>query len=60
MREATPEAPGLSVELGGIERKEIVRALVLAGIGVETATSRHALEDAFISMLKGEPASTWR
>jgi hypothetical protein len=49
-----------SVELGGIERKEISRALVLAGIGVETATSRRDREDASISMLKGEPASTWR
>jgi ABC-2 type transport system ATP-binding protein len=56
VREVTTEGSGLSVELGDIERKEIVRALVLAGIGVETATSRHGLEDAFISMLEEEPA----
>jgi ABC-2 type transport system ATP-binding protein len=56
VKRVSPEGRGLSVEFGGIERKDIVRALVVAGVGVETAMSRHALEDAFISMLEGEPA----
>jgi ABC-2 type transport system ATP-binding protein len=51
----TSEAPGLAVELGTLERKDVVRALVEAGIGVETAMSRHRLEDAFIKMLEEEP-----
>jgi ABC-2 type transport system ATP-binding protein len=51
----TSEAPGLAVELRGLERKDVVRALVEAGIGVETAMSRHRLEDAFIKMLEEEP-----
>jgi ABC-2 type transport system ATP-binding protein len=50
------ELPGLSVELNGIERKAVVAALVGAGVGVETVTSRHRLEDAFIEMLEAEPA----
>ena len=50
------ELPGLSIELNGIERKAIVAALVGAGVGVETVTSRHRLEDAFIEMLEAEPA----
>ncbi len=45
------EQPGLSLELDGIERKAVVAALVNAGIGVETVTSRHRLEDAFFQML---------
>ena len=47
-----PEGRGLSVELDGIERKEVVAALVNAGVGVETVTVRHHLEDAFISLLE--------
>jgi ABC-2 type transport system ATP-binding protein len=50
------ELPGLSVELNGIERKAIVAALVGAGVGVETFTSRHRLEDAFIELMEAEPA----
>ncbi len=40
------------MELDGIERKELVAALVGAGIGVETITARHHLEDAFIGLLE--------
>ncbi len=47
-----PEGRGLSVELDGIERKEVVAALVSAGVGVETITVRHNLEDAFIRLLE--------
>jgi ABC-2 type transport system ATP-binding protein len=49
------ETPGLSIELDGIERKKVVAELVGAGVGVETVTSRHRLEDAFIEMLEAEP-----
>jgi ABC-2 type transport system ATP-binding protein len=50
----TREPPGLSVALDGIQRKELVAALVNAGVGVETITSRHRLEDAFLRMLADE------
>jgi ABC-2 type transport system ATP-binding protein len=45
------EAPGLSLQLDGLARKELVARLVAAGAGVETITSRHRLEDAFFQML---------
>ncbi len=48
------EPPGLSVTLNGVLRKDIVAALVHAGVGVETITSRHRLEDAFLQMLATE------
>ncbi len=47
-----PEGGGLAVELDGIERKVLVAALVEAGIGVETITARHQLEDVFIGLLE--------
>jgi ABC-2 type transport system ATP-binding protein len=52
----TSELPGLSIELNGIQRKAVVAALVGAGVGVETVTSRHRLEDAFIELMEAEPA----
>ena len=48
------ESPGISLRLSGPARREIVKALVSAGIGVETVTSRHTLEDAFFAMLGEE------
>lgn len=45
------EGPGLTLELDGAERKTLVSALVEAGVGVETVTSRNRLEDAFIELL---------
>jgi ABC-2 type transport system ATP-binding protein len=45
------EPPGLSVMLDGLQRKDLVAALVHAGVGVETIASRHRLEDAFLQML---------
>lgn len=48
----SPEGEGLAVELDGIQRKELVAALVEGGIGVETITARHQLEDAFIGLLE--------
>jgi ABC-2 type transport system ATP-binding protein len=50
--QVTPEGQGLSVALDGIERKDVVAALVGAGVGVETITTRHHLEDAFIQLLE--------
>jgi ABC-2 type transport system ATP-binding protein len=52
VRKVAPEGRGLSVELDGIERKRVVAALVEAGVGVETITARHHLEDAFIGLLE--------
>ena len=48
------EAPGLSVGMNGGKRSELVSALVRAGVGVETVTSRHRLEDAFLGMVEGD------
>jgi ABC-2 type transport system ATP-binding protein len=56
VRSVTDEGPGLAIELGDIDRKEIVAKLVRGGVGVETVMSRHRLEDAFLSML-GEGGS---
>ena len=56
VRAATPEPPGISVQLNGLERKKLVAALVNAGVGVETVSSRHRLEDAFIGMLQEDDA----
>ncbi|MCU1450219.1 MAG: Spermidine/putrescine import ATP-binding protein potA [Acidimicrobiales bacterium] len=46
-----PEPPGLTVELDGITRSKLVAALVGAGVGVETVTARHRLEDAFLGLV---------
>ena len=48
---ARVEAPGLVVELDGASRAGLVRALVTAGVGVETVTSRNRLEDAFLGLV---------
>ena len=47
----TAEPPGLSVELTDTRRSELVKVLVEAGVGVETVTARHGLEDAFLGMV---------
>jgi ABC-2 type transport system ATP-binding protein len=56
IRQVTSEPPGMSVQLDGIERKKLVAALVTAGVGVETVTSRHRLEDVFLGMVEGDAA----
>ena len=48
------EAPGLLISLTGATRPELVTALVSAGIGVQTVTSRHALETAFLGLVGTE------
>ena len=42
----------LNVELDGIRRSELVKALVHAGIAVETVTPRRRLEDAYLSIVE--------
>ncbi len=48
------ESPGLVVRLAGATRPELVAALVGAGISVQTVTSRHALEEAFLGLVGEE------
>ncbi len=50
VRSVTAEPPGLSVALHDITRSAVVAALVGAGVGVDTITSRHRLEDAFLAL----------
>jgi ABC-2 type transport system ATP-binding protein len=47
----TDETRGLAVELDGATRGALVNALVHAGVGVETVTARHQLEDAFLGLV---------
>jgi ABC-2 type transport system ATP-binding protein len=54
VRGVRAEHPGLSVDLDGIRRSEVVSALVNAGLAVETVQSRHRLEDAFLGLLAEE------
>jgi ABC-2 type transport system ATP-binding protein len=51
VRRVIPEPPGLAVELDGMTRPQLVAALVGAGVGVETVTARHRLEDAFLGLV---------
>ncbi|HEV3226578.1 MAG TPA: ABC transporter ATP-binding protein [Acidimicrobiales bacterium] len=46
---------GVAVELDGIKRSDMVAALVQAGVAVETVTPRRRLEDAYLSIVDGEP-----
>ena len=48
----TPEHPGLTVELDGQPRAELVAALVREGVAVETVMARNRLEDAFLGLLR--------
>src|SRR5205085_12383002 len=57
VRRVVPEPPGLTAELDGVRRSELVKALVEAGVGVETVTARHRLEDAFLGMVGEEGAA---
>jgi ABC-2 type transport system ATP-binding protein len=54
VRRVTPEPPGLSVDLDSGGRAALVKALVEAGVDVETVTARHRLEDAFLGMIGEE------
>jgi ABC-2 type transport system ATP-binding protein len=51
----TPEAPGLSVDMrDNGSRAELVKALVDAGVGVDTVVVRRRLEDAFLGLVEAE------
>ncbi|HEX2737792.1 MAG TPA: ABC transporter ATP-binding protein [Acidimicrobiia bacterium] len=45
------EGTGLEVSLDGTARSALVAALVRAGLAVDTVTSRHRLEDAFLGLV---------
>ena len=47
------ESPGLTVVTDGGPRSDLVAALVRAGVGVETVTTRRRLEDAFLGLVEG-------
>ena len=51
VKRVSDEHPGLAVDLDGVARSTLVAALVQAGVGVETVTSRHQLEDAFLGLV---------
>jgi ABC-2 type transport system ATP-binding protein len=53
----TAESPGLAVDMRDHgSRAEMVKALVDAGVGVETVTLRRRLEDAFLGLVEAERA----
>jgi ABC-2 type transport system ATP-binding protein len=55
VRSVTPEEPGLAVSLAGSARRaDLVKALVEAGVGVETVSARRRLEDAFLGLVEAE------
>ncbi len=57
VRSVNGQDPGLVVELDGVDRSQVVSALVHAGIGVRTVMARNRLEDAFLEMLGSHPVS---
>ena len=54
MRSIVDDPPGLSLELNGLPRTELVAALVNAGVGVSTVATRNRLEEAFLGLLDSE------
>jgi hypothetical protein len=44
----------LAVVLNGLARKDVVAALVHAGVGIETVATRRRLEEAFLGMMEEE------
>jgi ABC-2 type transport system ATP-binding protein len=48
------EGTGLEVRLDGTPRSDVAEALVRAGLKLETITSRHRLEDAFLELVHEE------
>jgi hypothetical protein len=56
VRAVEPEGQGLAVELDGMTRASLVRALVEQDFEVDTITSRHRLEDAFLGLIESEMA----
>jgi ABC-2 type transport system ATP-binding protein len=54
----SPEHPGLTVELDGAPRAELVAALVREGVAVDTVMARNRLEDAFLGLLRDDGAGS--
>lgn len=54
VRSVSDAPPGLAVDLDGVDRAQVVAALVHAGVGVETVMQRHRLEDAFVGLVGEE------
>lgn len=48
------EVGGLTIQLDGMPRTELVAALVRGGVGVRTVTARRQLEDAFLGLVGEE------
>jgi ABC-type multidrug transport system ATPase subunit len=46
--------PGIAVDLDGVERGDVVRSLVQAGVRVDTVMQRHRLEDVFVGLVGEE------
>ena len=46
------DPPGLTLELDGLARSDLVATLVRAGVGVTTVTTRNRLEEAFLGLLE--------
>ena len=56
VRSVAPDgAGGLVVDLDGTPRTDVVSALVRAGVGVDRVVPRRRLEDAFLSLVGGDP-----
>ena len=51
VRIVTTDADGFTLELDGVDRTEVVAALVHGGVGVRTITARWQLEDAFLGLV---------
>jgi len=51
-----PETSGLTVDLNGVDRAELVAALVNGGVAVRTVMARRRLEDAFLNLVGEEHA----
>ncbi|MGH2826867.1 MAG: ABC transporter ATP-binding protein [Actinomycetota bacterium] len=54
VRSVVDDPPGLSLELNGLARQELVAALVNAGVGVSTVATRNRLEEAFLGLFESE------
>ena len=54
VRSIVDDPPGLSLELNGLPRPELVAALVGAGVGVSTVATRNRLEEAFLGLFDSE------
>ena len=57
VRSVEAEGTGIAVQLDGATRAQLVRALVEHGVDVDTITSRHRLEDAFLGLIDSDTAT---